>query len=411
MAQAFRAYAKDLLEPQRYPDRRTAGGEPLRPYDVTGWTLPAQMGVDGAMIAEPFTAPLRALPSLPPGPGVAGVGEVFLVPPGPNDAFRAANRVLQAGGEVRRATAAFEAGGRSFDPGSFILGGAGARDAVEALARARALPVLAVAKPPSVAATTLKAPRIGLHKPWVASMDEGWTRWLLEQYEFPYRTLTDADVRKGGLAASFDVVVLADSGWKALLDGHPPGLVPPEYTGGLGLEGAMALEQFVEAGGRLVALDSAAELPVELFGLGVRNVLRGVSNRDYYCPGALLKVSVDTSHPLAWGLPRDVIAFIENSPAFEEEGVRDEEGEQAPPLAPAGRRAPSMVARFLEKDLLYSGWLLGESRIARKAVLVEAPLGRGRVVLVGFRSQFRGQPHGTFKVLFNALLGGGTPAS
>jgi hypothetical protein len=180
--------------------------------------------------------------------------------------------------------------------------------------------------------------------------------------------------------------------------------VPPEFAGGLGLEGALALKQFVEAGGTLVALDSAADLAVDLFGLGVRNVLKGVPRSDYFCPGGLLQIDVETDHPLAWGLPARATVFAENGPAFEEDAPRDEEGEEQPALADTGRPKPKVVARFAEKDVLYSGWLLGESRIAKKGALVEVPLGKGRVVLVGFRAQFRGQSHGTFKMLFNALF-------
>jgi hypothetical protein len=262
--------------------------------------------------------------------------------------------------------------------------------------------VTAVASPPA-ASRALKAPRIGLYKSWVPNIDEGWTRWVLEQFEFPYRTLHDADVRKGSLGESLDVVVLPDATTKAIIDGNAPGSVPPEFTGGIGLAGSMALEQFVRDGGTLVALDSAADLPIDLFGLGVRNVLKGVSSQDYYAPGGLLRVAYDPSQPLAWGMPKEGVVFVENGPAFEEEGSR-EEGEEQPPPGPTGRPQPRVIARFPDREVLYSGWLLGEPKIARKAALVEAPFGKGRVVLFGFRPQFRGQPHATFKVFFNALL-------
>jgi len=160
----------------------------------------------------------------------------------------------------------------------------------------------------------------------------------------------------------------------------------------------------VREGGTLVTLDSSSDLPLDLFGLGVRNVLRTVPRQEYYAPGGLLRVAFDPAQPLAWGMPPDAFAFVENGPAFAEETLRDEEGEETPALAPTGRPAPRFVGRFVEKDVLYSGWLLGESKIAGQGAVVEAPLGRGRVVLIGFRPQFRAQPYGTFKVLFNALL-------
>ena len=406
MAQPFRAYAKDLLETQRYPDRREGpNGPPLRPYDITGWTLPAQMGVEGYWVARPFEAPLEPVtgPASEPG-AVAGGGSIYLLSPRSNDAFLLANRAWKAGGEVRRATAAFGAGGRDFPAGTFVLNGL-ARSAAEAVARERGLPVLAVESVPSVAAlAVIKAPRIAVYRSWVPNIDEGWTRWVLEQYEFPYRTLLDADVRRGSLRESLDVIVLPDAPEKSILDGNAPGSEPPEYTGGLGLAGASALEQFVKDGGTLVALDSAADLPIDLFGLGVRNVLKGVPAQEYYAPGGLLRVGFDPAQPLAWGLPKDGYVFVENGPAFDEEAARGDEGEEQPVPAPTGRAQPRVVARFADRDVLYSGWLLGESRIAKKAALVEAPFGHGRVVLFGFRPQFRGQPHATFRALFNALL-------
>jgi hypothetical protein len=404
MAQPFRAYAKDLLETQRYPERREgASGPPLRPYDITGWTLPAQMGVDGSWVAKPFEAPLETLTGAATAPAaVSGAGDVYLASSRANDAFLLANRTWKAGGEVRRATAPFNAGGRDFPAGTFILKGVG-RPAVEAVSRERGLPVVAVESAPP-ASTLVQAPRIGLYKPWVPNIDEGWTRWVLEQFEYPYRTLLDADLRKGSLREALDVIVLPDASAKSILDGYAPGSVPPDYTGGIGLAGTAALDAFVREGGTLVALDSAADLPIDLFGLGVRNVLKGVPSQDYYAPGGLLRVTYDPAQPLAWGMPKDGVVFVENGPAFEEEGARSEEGEEQPPPGPTGRSQPHVVARFPEKDVLYSGWLLGEAKIAKKAALVETPFGKGRVVLFGFRPQFRGQPHATFKVLFNALL-------
>jgi hypothetical protein len=404
MAQPFRAYAKDLLETQRYPDRREgASGPPLRPYDITGWTLPAQMGVEGAWIARPFEAALDLMTGPAAAPAaLSGHGGVYLVSPRANDAFLLANRTWKAGGEVRRLTAPFDAGGHELPAGTFVLKGLD-RAAVEAVARERGLPVVAVESAPA-AATLLKPPRVGLYKSWVPNIDEGWTRWVLEQFEFPYRSLVDADVRRGALRESLDVIVLPDATAKSILDGNAPGSVPPEFTSGIGLVGSAALEQFVREGGTLVALDSAADLPIDLFGLGVRNVLKGVPSQEYYAPGGLLRVAFDPAQPLAWGMPREGVVFVEHGPAFEEGSAHDEEGEEQPPAGPTGRPQPRVVAHFPEREVLYSGWLLGEAKIARKAALVEASVGKGRVVLFAFRPQFRGQPHATFKVLFNALL-------
>jgi hypothetical protein len=404
MAQPFRAYAKDLLEVQTYPERRGPGGAPARPYDITGWTLPAQMGVEAVAVAAPLQADLAAVDGPIRDGSLAGTGEVFLVGPSANAAFLLANRVRAAGGSVSRATEAFKAAGQDFAPGTFLLRGGLGREAVETLARDHNLAVTAVAAAPAVKTRAAATARVGLHKPWVASMDEGWTRWLLEEYGFPYTTLLDADIRKGTLREAFDVIVLADSRMKTMLDGHAPGVVPPEYTGGFGLQGALTLKAFVESGGTLVALDSAAELPVELFSLGVRNSLSGVSSSEYFCPGAVLSLRFDASQPLAWGMPEEAFAFVEGGSAFEEDSGGERPDRPAPTRAPLASDPRTTVARFADKDVLYSGYLLGASRLQGKAALMEVSLGQGRVVLIGFRAQFRGQSHGTFKVLFNALI-------
>jgi len=404
MAQPFRAYAKDLLEVQKYPERRGPGGVPLRPYDITGWTLPPQMGVEAVAAEKPFQAALAPVEGAIHEGSVAGTGDVFLVGPTANAAFLLANRVRAGGGSVRRATEAFRAAGQDLAPGTFILNGGLERQALETLARDSNITVTAVAEAPAVKSRPVMTSRLGLYKPWVASMDEGWTRWLLEEYGFPYQTLLDADIRKGGLRETFDVIVLPDNRMKTTLDGHAPGVVPPEYTGGIGLEGAQALKAFVEAGGRLVALDSATELPVELFSLGLRNTLSGVPSSEYFCPGAVLRLRFDVTQPLAWGMPEEAFAFVEGGSAFEADSGEERPDRPAATRAPLASDPRTTVARFAETDVLYSGWLLGESRLKGKAVVMEVALGQGRVVLIGFRAQFRGQPHGTFKVLFNALM-------
>jgi hypothetical protein len=405
MAQPFRAHAKDLLEVQKYPERRQSpSGPPQAPYDIAGWTLPAQMGVKGSFVAKPFTAALEPVASFAHAPGrLIGSGEGYLVPPTSNEAFRLVNRVIAAGGEVRRARAAFTAAKREFEAGTFLIYGGLTAAKVEAFARESGLDVWAVDLDAG-RFSGLKSTRIGLYKPWVANMDEGWTRFLLERYEFPFKNVTDAEIRKGNLVASFDVLILPDAPLKSLLDGHLPGSVPPEFAGGLGLEGASALKDFVQRGGTLIALDSASDLAIDLFSLGVKNVLKGLPRQDYYCPGSLLKLKVDNTQPLAYGLPAEAIVFAENGPAFEEDGVPDEDGEEQPEPAKADRLPVRFAAHFVEKDVLHSGWLLGESKIAKKAALAEVRLGAGRVILIAFRPQFRAQPYGTFKVLFNALL-------
>jgi hypothetical protein len=216
-------------------------------------------------------------------------------------------------------------------------------------------------------------------------MDEGWTRFVFEkEMGVAFQSLADRDVRAGGLAARFDAIVLPDQAPATLRGGHTKGSMPEEYTGGLGVEGGEALRAFVEAGGTLVALDSASGYAIELLGLKVKDALAGVDAKTFYCPGSILRATVDTTQPLAHGLPEALPLWFEASPAFEVEKGR-------------------VLARYDDGDPLLSGWLLGGERLRGRAALVEALLGKGRVVLFGFRPQYRAQSRATYVALLNAL--------
>jgi hypothetical protein len=196
------------------------------------------------------------------------------------------------------------------------------------------------------------------------------------------------------------VIVLPHQDAGEILNGHAPGTMPDGFTGGLGLEGALALERFARSGGTLVALDGAADFAIQQFGLPVKNAVAGVPREDFFIPGSLIAVEPDPAHPLAFGMPSSSAAFFVRSRAFE--AVKPAEaGDHKGPPPPL-----EIAVRYAAEDLLLSGWALGEKEhLGGKAAVVRARLGDGEVVLIGFRSQFRGQPRGTFKLLFNALLG------
>jgi hypothetical protein len=252
----------------------------------------------------------------------------------------------------------------------------------------------------------VRAPRIGLYHGWGGNMDEGWTRWLLEQFEFPYTLLFDRDVRGGNLRAKFDVILLPDATYDQMLNGMPPGSMPDAYTGGMTARGVSNVYEFTAAGGTLVAMDRASELPLTTFGLPIRNVTAGVRDTDFYVPGSLLKISVDPSHPVAYGMPSDAAAFFINSPAFAV-GRRASRFDDEPGAEPTAPEGIHIVAKYPAANLLMSGWMLGERVIAGRAAALEANVDKGHLVLLGFRSEHRGQTHGTYKLLFNAILLGG----
>ncbi len=234
-----------------------------------------------------------------------------------------------------------------------------------------------------------KPGRVGLYRGWPPNMDEGWTRWVLEDQKIPYQTVRNADIQAGNLRARFDAIVFAEQSSSGIASGYRAAAMPEEYVGGVGPKGAEALKHFAQEGGTLVFLNTASEYAVEHLGLKLKNVVHGVPNREFYVPGSLLNVKLDPSHPLAVGTPAHIAVWAEESPAWE---------------VPEGSPA-RVLARYAPSEVLASGWLLGEKYIAGKAALVEYPMGKGRAVLFGFRPQYRAQSWQTFKLLFNTFQG------
>jgi hypothetical protein len=248
--------------------------------------------------------------------------------------------------------------------------------------------------------------RIGLYKPYIASLDEGWTRFILEQYGFPMKNIENKEVKAGNLNAAYDVIILPDSPRNVIVEGRGGfggegfgGEFPPEYTGGIGKEGVKALGDFVENGGTLITLANASTVVIgEEFGLPVRNAfasgetVRGAQATGINIPGSLLRVYVDTNHPVGYGMPTEIAAFFDAPLAFETSPA-------------AGDVKRSVVAWYPEsaKDILVSGYARGAERLERKAAIVAFTKGKGKIVMFGFRTQFRAQTEGTFQLLFNAI--------
>ena len=401
MAQPASSYAKTLMEVQHYPDlRQYPGGPPQRPYDATAYTLPLLMNVTRVFVQQPFDATLvpAADPIVAPTGTVAG-GEAraAYVFAHDNAGVQAMNRLAKAGLHLQWAAAPFTADGRTFPAGTIVLPVAGQPGAATAVrAAAAALPVTIYAiDGPVPAGTAVSQPRVGLYKSFVPSMDEGWTRWIFEQWGMDYTTIENEDVRAGNLRARFDAIVLPQESPRAIIDGRADGTVPAQYAGGIGQPGVAALKAFVEAGGTLITFDEACMLPVEEFGLPVKNALAGLSgsrgatgpsSADFYAPGSIVRTTVDRTDPIASGAEADGVAWFEQSPAFTISG-----------------NAKAVVRYPDHGPLLLSGWLLGADHLRGLAGVVDVPLGRGRVVLFGFRPQYRAQTWATYKLLFNAL--------
>jgi hypothetical protein len=350
MRQPYSAFAMTLLERQHYPDlRQYPGGPPKPPYDVTAQTLPLLMGVEVEALDSPVAVSLR--PAIKPPPGsLDGV-----LPAADSDSWRAINAIWKSGGKIWRDAAS----------GDFA-------------ARAELLP-----NPQLVA-----RPRVGVYKSFVPSIDEGWTRWMLEQFGFAYESVTNPEILAGGLRRRFDVLVFPDQSARVIAGGYRPGSMPEEYIGGLGERGGEALAEFAAKGGTLVFLNRSTAFVIDAFGLKLKNVVGDLARSEFYSPGSLLEANIDPASPLAYGLAPATAIWSEASPAWD-----------VPEGSPAW-----VVAHFPESGILASGWLLGPEHLAGKAALIDYPLGAGRVVLFGMRPQYRGQSYATFKFLFNSLL-------
>ncbi|MDA2913469.1 M14 family metallopeptidase [Acidobacteriia bacterium AH_259_A11_L15] len=397
-SQPYRPFLLTMLRPQRYPEVVPyVGGPIIPPYDVTSWSLPISLGVETVEVDIPIEAQLSRVetPEWPGGTVVPGPGG-YLIPHSADSAFPALNRLLRENKTIYWLTQAPE-GGAVGD--IYIPPGEITPEALSHLSREVHVPIRSLAQPPSGVAYRVHAVRVGLYKPWVASMDEGWTRWLLERYEFPFVNLSNQQIKDGSFKNEIDVLILPDVRPSILKEGKPSGEearffapLPPEYAGGLDEEGGQQLQQWVEQGGTLVALDSAADYVIELLALPVTNVLENVSRERFYCPGSMLRLLVDTSHPLAYGLREKEAAYFSNSPAFQ----------TALPDARFERRVVAAYPEH-EEDILLSGYLKGADLLERRVAVVEFKVGQGHVVLIGFRAQHRAQTHRTFKLFFNAL--------
>jgi hypothetical protein len=236
----------------------------------------------------------------------------------------------------------------------------------------------------------VRQPRIGLYQPWTANMDEGWTRWLLEQYEFPYATLHNSDIKAGNLADRFDAIVLPDQQPKEILGGLDFKSIRPEYRGGIGDDGVTSLRNFVRSGGTLIALGLSSGLAIEKFPIPVRDLKKGLGRDQHFGPGAILRIEVDTKHPIGYGMPADTYGFYLNGPFLAlDEGF--------------GSQHSSVIVRYPNADVPASGWLKGEELMAGRAAVVASEIHPGRIVLFGLRPQHRAKTEATFPLLFNAL--------
>jgi len=313
-----------LFEPQIYPNRLTPLGDAERPYDVAGWTLPLQMGVDA--------------------PAVVAIKET------------ASERKLTQIKDVNQVRA----------------------DLALALKKGEESPIKNPVKQPV---------RVGIYRASLGNMDEGWTRYVFDTFNVPYSQLRDSDIKAGALNSKFDAIILPSQSSTQIVTGNAAGTLPQEYTGGITEAGVKNLKDFVNSGGMLICFDNACDLSIRAFNLPLRNVLEGVKSSDFYCPGSIVGLDVDNKNPIAAMMSATVPAYFINSSAY---AVTDGANVR-------------VIARYAKENVLLSGWLLGEDKLRGQIALAEVGVGKGRVVLFGFRPQHRGQTWATLPFIWNAL--------
>ena len=397
-AQPKRGVIRWLLGQTYYPDNsftRDRDGNPIRPYDMSTDNMAEFMGVRVDAVATPVETTTTGVYTDVEPSGIVSLGAYGYVLDGRlNDSFDAVNRLFTAGVAVRRATR----DGTGFRVGDFLVGPEAEEVVVEEAADEAGVDFAPLNTDGSASSYPLTPRRIGMYQRYYGgNMDEGWTRWLLEDFQFEYTTIRDADITSGTLSENFDVIILpADSKGMMVGPGDPEDAseYPPEYRSGFGDEGVDTLEAFVENGGTLVTFAQAGELVLDDFDVPVRNAVAGLGGEDFWAPGSTLRVRVDTTDPLGYGMPERALAtFLAGGQVYE--------------TVPGPRSASvTRLVTYVDRDILQSGWLLGEEAIANRAAMVSIEKGQGSIVMIGFRAQHRAQTHGTFKLLFNALLQG-----
>jgi hypothetical protein len=418
-SQPYRAHLKDMMERQVYPPRFAADGSAEPPYDVSGWTLPLQMGVRAVAVDGAFASDAEDVERVePPRGSIAGPEKPaeYLIETTSDDAVRVVNDLLREGLKPRSLYVQKTAGmprpdgaeqarpeERAYDLAGQIAvaGSPKARAVLEKSLERNAVRVVTSKEPlpRGVGEDEIARRRLGLYQPWMPSMDEGWTRLVLEEFGFSYTTLHNAEVRPGKLRERFEVIVIPSIPENVLRDGFAKDATSPAHAGGIGVEGAAALREFVNEGGTVIGLEDSCNYLIRELNLPVKNVLAGLRSSDFYGPGSILSAEVSKSalssrpwyvEAILWGVPDRLSVYFDRSLAFEAANTDD--------IIPLLRYSPD---RTLE-----SGWLHGASRIQGKIALARVQVGGGAVILFGFPPQHRGQTRGTFRLLFNAILRG-----
>lgn len=394
LSQPCRPFIKDVMEVQNYPDIRLyPDGPPKQPYDVTAWTLPLQMGVDVFELSEKVEIPIEKVETVDFGESkFVGKGNYFVIKRRFINSYRLVNLLLKDGIKI------YYSKDKKFKGEFLVKNDQKTLDKVRAYSKNLGLVIELTDEVSNENLVEIKLKRVGIYQPWVTSMDEGWTRLVLDSFYFAYKVLHNQDIKDKKTFEDLDVLILPSMGTNAIVDGFrfraqeridlPQ--IPEEYRGGIGKEGVENIKEFIKKGGTLIALGEASNFVIEQIDVPTRNVLRNTSSKEFFAPGTIVKLKInDPANPLAYGLNDYVPAYIINPIAFSTSVYADK---------------ISVIASFDENNILLSGYLLGSDKIKGKPALCEVPYENGKIIMFAFRPQHRSQTWATFRFIFNALL-------
>ncbi|MFP3952043.1 MAG: M14 family zinc carboxypeptidase [Candidatus Bathyarchaeia archaeon] len=407
-SQPARPFIVSLLKRTFYhagPFTKKPDGTPIIPYDLATYTVAEFMGIDLHEVSEPFEAPFEEVktPNLPEMSVAEGVSEGWILDARINKGYAAIHSLLDKGVEVHRTLEEMDVDDKTYPRGSwFIPQTPEVRGELIELAERYNLNFDPA--PQGLATNPVRMLRTGIYQRYYGgNADEGWTRWLSEQYNFPYKTVMDEDVHSGHLSDNFDLIILPSDAKEMIIGkdleeywekrwggGFTMPNYPPEYYSGIGEEGVEKMKEFVDEGGTLLCFGEACNFAIDELDIPVKNVLKDVEAKEFLCPGSTLHVDVDEEHPLTTGVQDDLLIVFRNHPAFEVKPRVNNDDYK-------------VVLSYPKERIMESGWLIGEEKLSRKAALIDARVGEGRVILYGFQPQFRAQTDATFKLLFNAL--------
>jgi Zinc carboxypeptidase len=401
LAQPYRSFVKVMMERQRYPEiKHMRNGPIMEPYDAAGWTMPMQMGVSSFGINTPLTnVPLVTVKDIQyPGSEISGQGNYYVLPARFNRSVMVVNRLF------KKKVAVYRYVETSNNPlvaqGDFMVRqDALSKDQMQELLKGTGVQVPLMQLSDIKGLRLLKAPRVGIYQSYRASMDEGWTRLVLDRFQFSYTPLHNKDFKDKHFARKYDVIIFPDMNRNTIVTGLSNSRwarygknLPPQYRGGIGEKGITAIKDLVKEGGTIVLLDSAADLGKKDFSLPFTNVLSDVKSEKFFCPGSLLRIQVDNKDPIAWGMQKDNFIYFSRSPAFRT---------LMPVMQHIDRR---VIASFSnEGPHLLSGYLKGGKYLNRAVTTIRFNYHKGNVIVLGGRVQHRAQTYGTFKFLFNSL--------